>query len=526
MGNVSFETASKGKVWTFGGTPTDSSGKTLPMKTLADKEPDDNRRIGAGEATRKDAEWQATHPNDTMLYLNKTSGSAPSRALTEHEKELISKGQWKKPITEMPNTSNIGAKSRQELNILHAKEDNLSKDQVTIKPEKPPTKDLSTYLREQHAIKDKNVPDDQLTPEQQYQRRLWQSEQSGGKSTLKSSKSSTGFFDGLWSKITELLTPKDLSGQPIAVNAAGFDISGITKSLPKIESVKKALSGLNSVSFSGLKNSISGYIGKFDESIRQNPTVKSTLDKINTVSYDGIKTSIGGYIDKFDESIKQNPTVKSTLETINDVSYEGIKTSIGGYISKFDESIKQSPTVKSALDTINGISYDSLKQTIQGYMDKFTETATNMPGVKTGLEIINGISYESLKTTIQGVINKFTDTITNSNLVKIAISTWNSISFGGLTSAINAVKSTINTVVEAAKNMYYTVMTYVAKAKDYISGTNTAAAYSASQMTASEKATRAANNTVYNNSVNVGTINNNGSNINSTKTTLANISRS
>lgn len=153
--------------------------------------------------------------------------------------------------------------------------------------------------------------------------------------------------------------------------------------------------------------------------------------------------------------------------TVNGVSFQGILTKIQEIIDKFWETVNQIPGVKSGLEVLNSISYNSLKTSIQGYMDKFQESANKIPGVKSAIEKLNSISFSSLKTSIQSVIDKFGD------------------------------------VISAAQNMYSKVSTIVNNALSSIAKVGSSGGSSnlakASAMTASEKATRAANNTVYNN---------------------------
>lgn len=290
----------------------------------------------------------------------------------------------------------------------------------------------------------------------------------------------------------------------------------IANSITDIPIVKSTMETLNSVSYESLKTSVKGYADSFVDSISNIPSVKSTLETLNSISYDGLKTSVSGYVDSFTNSISNIPSVKATLETLNSISYDSLKTSVQGYMDSFTNSVTNIPSVKSTLETLNSISYEGLKTSVSGYVDSFTTSVSSIPFIKFIMETLNSVSYEGLKTSIMGYASKFLDSIKNIPLVKTTISSINNISFASLLSKIGSVSSAFEGLITAAKNMYSKVAKYVDDAKSLMSSKSSGGSGSSSnlakatKMTDWEKATRAANNAVYNNNVKINTINNNG----------------
>lgn len=585
IGNTNIETKEGGKIWTFSDNYTETNGKLMnntpthhvSMAEATAAAEEEEKYLNSPEATA--AKWQEQHPNDTMVYVKKESGSGgrPAKLADKYsvqqvndmlvdkntqdviESNIIRPGDatWQASIdrgTRLSDKNNplvgqgktpLSEEYLQKLKDQQALESPISsisrggildkiKAAFTIPKTDKPTeydrvkKELASFDWSKlfsgpssgskmtsasfapniDAIIEKyNIVKDKMQEINSFKFDSIKSSISGISDTVNNIS-----FDGLKTSIqgyvdkfsesasaipgvqSTLDSLNGISYEGLKTSVQGY-IDKFSESASQIPGVQSALDGLNGISYEGLKSSIQGYMTKFEDSVTQNPTVKSALESLNSISYEGLKSTIQGYMSKFEESVSQNPVVKSTLESLNSISYEGLKSTIQGYMSKFEESVAQNPIVKSTLESLNSISYEGLKSTIQGYMTKFADSAAQIPGVQSALDTLNNVSYETLKSTIQGVISKFWDTASTIPGVRSAIEGINNISFSGILSSIGTVKTALEGLVSAAKDMYE-------KVKDYVYNANKEKNSTSNNSSTTNKTT---NNTTNNNTYNFKT---------------------
>lgn len=554
MPSASFETADGGTIRTNTDVPrSEGDGRTIKVGEEGRKQnSEDEDYFNSPEYT--EALWAKEHPDYTSVDLTKYPG------FSEEQIKKIESGEWDKPIVIPDKKKSTKGMSNYERNVEIARENELTPEQAGTIPDSYKTKlsqDYKDELKKKGLMKKTNGKYDSfmssaktaLTDDVGWSG-FFKTLLSGNISTALGGESPKdgGTFSKIWDKLnykvpgTENLTSGsfDFTGISKSVdtlkekfgelNSVSFDDlktrfegikEDISNSVSNIPIVKSTMETLNGISYDGLKNTVQGYIDSFTNSVSNIPVVKSTLETLNTISYDSLLTTIQGYVDSFTNSISNIPIVKSTMETLNTVSYDSLLTTIQGYVDSFTNSVSNIPIVKSTMEILNTVSYDSLLSTIQGYVDSFTTSVSNIPFVKSTMETLNTVSYELLKTKIQGYVTSFANSIKGIPLVKSTIETLNKISFSTLLTKIGNVSSALDGLITTAKNMYNRVMEYVNDAKAAMSSSNDGNSNSksktakASQMTDSEKATRSANNTVYNNNVKANTINN----YNSTKST-------
>jgi len=559
MPSMSLKTAEGGTIQTNTDVPR-SSGSGRKIKVGAegqDQNAKDEEYINSPEYTK--AQWAKTHPDYTSVDLTKYPG------FTAEQIKRIESGEWDKPIDLPDKTRPTKGLSGFEKNAIIARENKLTPEQTGTIPKgignSGLPKDSEDYKEYERRINQKSIMqrlnesyeklkkpsfltalmsgdnfNDRIPGTENVQSASFDftnifkniellKEKVGSLDSISLDGIKTTFGnlkENIANSITDIpivkSTMETLNGvsyESLKTSVKGYADSFVD-SISNIPSVKATLETLNSISYEGLKTSVSGYVDSFTNSISNIPSVKSTLETLNSISYDGLKTSVSGYVDSFTNSISNIPSVKATLETLNSISYDSLKTSVQGYMDSFTNSVTNIPSVKSTLETLNSISYDGLKTSIQGYVDSFTTSVSSIPFIKFIMETLNSVSYEGLKTSIMGYASKFLDSIKNIPLVKTTISSINNISFESLLSKIGSVSSAFEGLITAAKDMYSKVAKYVDDAKSLMSSKSSGGSGSSSnlakatQMTDSEKATRAANNAVYNNNVKINTVNNNG----------------
>lgn len=307
-----------------------------------------------------------------------------------------------------------------------------------------------------------------------------------------------------------------------------FSFSGLLNSITNIGSEQDTASGkaeshkgiierLGGTSLSNLWSQITGVGSEQDTAKGKGEDHKGLLDGFNGISFSGLVSSILGVGSEQDTSKSKGEEHKGVLDLINATSMSSLIDQILGVGSEEDTSTEKGGFLKTVLDTVNTTSMSSLIDQILGVGSE-EDTATTKGGfLKTALNIVNGTSMGSVISQILGVGKQEDTTSGRTTVLTSLLRIAGGVSFSGTISQIKSVISTIEDAISAAGRLIIKLAEAAkAKVSEYISNSNSNLA-KASQMTESEKATRAANNTVYNNNVKINTVNNNGSSVNTTK---------
>jgi TP901 family phage tail tape measure protein len=351
---------------------------------------------------------------------------------------------------------------------------------------------------------------------------------------------------GTFSKMWEGLNYKIPGAENYAEGS--FDLSGVLKSYDKL---KEKMGEVDSFSFGGLLGSIKnigseqdtatgkaethrGVLGLLegsklgnlwdqikgvgteqDTAAGKGESHRVTLSDMGSVIFTSLQDSVRGIGTEQDTSKGKGEEHRGILETLESFIFTGLASSIQSIGTEQDTAKGKGEEHQSTLDIIKNTIMTPLISELSSVGSEEDTSNIKAGLLKAGLDIVVGTSMGPLVTQILGVGSQEDTTsgktISLTSLLRIA----GGISFSGTISSIKSVISTINDAITAAGRLIVKLAEAAkAKVSEYVSNSSSSAS-KASQMTASEKATRDANNAVYNNNVKINTVNN----INSSKST-------